>query len=221
MEVTEEVPIFPLPGLLYYPGRLLPLHIFEDRYCELMKDALAGDRRFAMAVFRPGWEPYYEGRPPVFPVVCIGSIAKHRLLGNGHFLLHLKGERRACLTGEKAGKPYRIGAVKPIVETPIPEGTQQEILTQLERKIIELSGRPILPPYDPSLSTPPELSAIEIADEATLALPFPIERKVQISSIADHSERVRELLHSIDELIELKRKLRRADDVGPASWLNN
>jgi hypothetical protein len=220
-DVTEEIPLFPLPGLMYYPGRLLPLYVFEDRYRELMRDALAGDRRFAMAVFRPGWEPNYDERPPVFPIVCIGKITKHKVLPDGRFVLHLKGERRAIVVGEKQGKLYRVAIVKTLQEEPIQNGKQEELLTQLERKIIELSGRPILPPYDPALSAPPELSAIDIADEATLGLPFPIERKLEISAICNHEARIRELLRSMDEMIELKKKLRRADGVDPENLMMN
>lgn len=221
VEQTEEVPLFPLPGLMVYPGRLLPLHIFEDRYRELMKDALSSSRRFAMAVFRPGWEPHYEERPAVFPIVCIGVITKHRLLNDGRYLLHLKGEKRAFLLGEKDVKPYRIGLVKCLDEEPIQDGFQQDLLTRLERKLIELSGRPILPPYDPTLPSPPVLSAIDIADEATLGLPLPIERKLEISAIPNHAARVHALLKSLDELIDLKKNLRKADDLGFGSLGNN
>lgn len=205
--MKEEIPIFPLPGLLYYPGRILPLHIFEERYRELMRDALAGDRRFALAVLRPGWEPDYDQRPAVFPLVCIGTITKYRQVPDGRFVLHLKGESRARLLDERDGKPYRIGLVERIEETPLSNGNQESIVTRLERRLIELCGRPILPPYDSALPAPPEITAIEIADEATMSLPLPIERKIEIASIPDHAARIETLLDSVDRLIEMRRML--------------
>ena len=39
--MSETVPLFPL-GTVLYPGLLLPLHIFEDRYRQLVRDLLEG-----------------------------------------------------------------------------------------------------------------------------------------------------------------------------------
>ena len=39
--MSETLPLFPL-GTVLYPGLLLPLHIFEDRYRQLVRDLLDG-----------------------------------------------------------------------------------------------------------------------------------------------------------------------------------
>ena len=57
--------LFPLPNLVLYPHVMQPLHIFEERYREMLEDALAGDKLIAMAVLEPGWEDDYDSRPPV------------------------------------------------------------------------------------------------------------------------------------------------------------
>jgi Lon protease-like protein len=221
IESTEEIPLFPLPGLVYYPGRLLPLHVFEERYRELMRDVLAADKRFAMAVFRPGWEPQYEERPAIFPIVCIGTVAKYRQLPDGRYVLHLRGDQRAKVLEEKVGKPYRVGVVVPIAEEPLQNGQQESVLTALERKIIELCGRPILPPYDPSLTAPPSLTAIDIADEATMRLPFPIEKKIELSSIPNHVDRIAALVRALEELIEMRKTFEKAKGCKPDNLMFN
>ena len=55
--MTETLPLFPL-GSVLYPGLLLPLHIFEDRYRQLVHDLLDGPepRRFGVIAIREGSE---------------------------------------------------------------------------------------------------------------------------------------------------------------------
>ena len=54
-----RVPLFPLPNVVLFPGAVLPLHIFEERYKTMTADALAGKSLVAMALLRPGWEKDY------------------------------------------------------------------------------------------------------------------------------------------------------------------
>ncbi|MEL6780677.1 MAG: LON peptidase substrate-binding domain-containing protein, partial [Cyanobacteria bacterium J06597_16] len=50
---VRELPLFPLPELVLFPGRRLPLHIFELRYRMLMNTILQGDRRFGVLMIDP------------------------------------------------------------------------------------------------------------------------------------------------------------------------
>ena len=47
--------LFPLPNLVLYPHVMQPLHIFEERYREMLEDAIADDGLIAMALLEPGW----------------------------------------------------------------------------------------------------------------------------------------------------------------------
>lgn len=92
--------LFPLPNLVLFPHVMQPLHVFEPRYRDLLREALAEDRLISMAVLQPGWEKDYEGRPPVYPVACLGRIAAHHELPNGSSNLLLCGLYRVRLLGE-------------------------------------------------------------------------------------------------------------------------
>lgn len=65
---TRELPIFPL-SLVLFPGALVPLHIFEERYKEMMKDCLAADKLFGITYFAEN-----EVWPP--PIGRIGAMAQ-------------------------------------------------------------------------------------------------------------------------------------------------
>ncbi len=92
--------VFPLPAPSLFPGVVQPLHIFEERYQALMRDALDGDGLIAMAVLRPGWEIDYASRPPLESVACLGKIMAHHELEDGRFNLLLAGVRRLKMLEE-------------------------------------------------------------------------------------------------------------------------
>lgn len=92
--------LFPLPNLVLFPHVMQPLHIFEPRYREMLEDALADDRLIAMAMLTPGWEAEYEGRPPLYPMACLGRVAAWNRLKGGSYNLLLVGLRRVKLIEE-------------------------------------------------------------------------------------------------------------------------
>jgi len=98
-----RVPIFPLAGALLFPRAQLPLHIFEERYREMVRDALAGPGRIAMI------QPSGEGDPPpLFRAGCLGEIVGVEELEDGRFNLVLQGSHRFRLIAEAdTGTPYR------------------------------------------------------------------------------------------------------------------
>jgi len=99
-EFSGKVRLFPLPNLVLFPHVMQPLHVFEPRYRTLLEDALHRDKLIAMAVLRPGWEQDYDGRPPLYPMACLGRIATHHQLDDGTYNVLLLGLRRIKLARE-------------------------------------------------------------------------------------------------------------------------
>jgi len=75
-----EIPMFPLPSVVFFPHTLLPLHIFEARYRQMLADCLAGERRLAVVLLKPGWEADYYGCPPVCSVAEAIEVVEALLL---------------------------------------------------------------------------------------------------------------------------------------------
>jgi Lon protease-like protein len=111
--LTEEelavTPVFPLPRVVFFPGSALPLHVFELRYRRMITDALTrGPRIMAVARLLPGYEPDYDGRPPIATVAGVGRIAWHEELPDGRHNVVLVGMARCALDELPAvGLPYR------------------------------------------------------------------------------------------------------------------
>jgi len=98
-----RVPLFPLGGALLFPRSQLPLHIFEERYREMVRDALAGPGRIAMI------QPAGDGdHPPLYRAGCLGEIVGVEELADGRFNIVLQGSHRFRLIAEAdSGTSYR------------------------------------------------------------------------------------------------------------------
>ena len=116
IQLTMIVPVFPLPNVVLFPKTLLPLHIFEDRYRTMTREALAGDGRIAIALLREGWEKDYRDNPAIHKVACLGKIETYEELEGGRYNIVLVGIRRVRLIREIQQAPYRRAEVEPMLE---------------------------------------------------------------------------------------------------------
>lgn len=98
--LPEVLPVFPLTGVLLLPGTVLPLHIFEPRYRNMVEDALAGERVFGMiqpVVPRQDNRPLPGAEtesPDIYKIGCAGHIDQWEKFSDGRFFVHLKGVNR-------------------------------------------------------------------------------------------------------------------------------
>lgn len=103
-----RIPIFPLPGAILFPRSQLPLHIFEPRYREMVRDVLDGSGRIGM--IQPH-APEDEGAP-LYPVGCVGEIVGVEELDDGRFNIILHGWHRFRMIAEAdLETPYRNAEV--------------------------------------------------------------------------------------------------------------
>lgn len=110
-ELPDEIALFPLPNVVLFPGVDLPLHVFEPRYRQMVADAMAGDRLIGMVLLRGDWRRDYHGRPPIFPIGCVGRIGEIEVLPDGRSNLVLRGESCFEVRDEIDGSAYRRARV--------------------------------------------------------------------------------------------------------------
>ncbi|MHC4840036.1 MAG: LON peptidase substrate-binding domain-containing protein [Planctomycetota bacterium] len=102
-DLNDPFPVFPLPGLTLFPHTHLPLHIFEERYRNLMDDVLKqpeSDHWFAVGTQVKAIVDGAIGKPPVYPVAGIGRVREFQRLPDGRFMVVLQGLGRARLSAE-------------------------------------------------------------------------------------------------------------------------
>jgi Lon protease-like protein len=125
---------------VFFPRTVLPLHVFEPRYRQLVQDATAGEGLVAISLLRPGWEEDYEGSPPYEPIGTVGRIEDLEPLPDGRFLLRLVGLQRVTLGETVREQPYRVARIEPLAESRIDE----EDSTLREGKLAMLASHALL-----------------------------------------------------------------------------
>ena len=88
-ELPGSLPIFPLTGCILLPGGQLPLNIFEPRYLEMCRDAMAGERVIGMV--QPTDPQDAAQCPAVYATGCAGRITGFEETDDNRFLITLTG----------------------------------------------------------------------------------------------------------------------------------
>ncbi len=138
-DLPRLIPLFPLPNALLFPRMPLPLHVFEPRYRKMVADVMTTHRVIGMTLLRAGWETEYEGRPPIYPVGCAGSVERCDPLVDGRFNIVLRGLSRFRVIEERSGEPYRLASVEPLSDT---DGDPTE-LEEARRKVFAAIGQAV------------------------------------------------------------------------------
>lgn len=106
----RQLAIFPLP-LVMLPNELLPLHIFEDRYRQMLKDVEEQGNFFGVTLFEPQ-ESFIE-KPPAGRVGCVAEIKESEMLADGRSnILTLGIVRYRVIDYVDAGDPYLVAQVE-------------------------------------------------------------------------------------------------------------
>jgi len=114
--LPPTIPIFPLQDVMLFPGATRPLHVFEQRYRDMVADALDGDRLIGMVLLEPGHEADYDGNPPIYPIGCVGVITEVEELPDGRYNILLGGLTKFRITSEDQSRSYRLAHVEAIPE---------------------------------------------------------------------------------------------------------
>ncbi len=133
---VRELPLFPLPDVVLFPGRPLPLHIFEFRYRILMNTILESDRRFGVLMFDPT-------QREVAPVGCCAEVIHYQRLPDDRMKVLTLGQQRFRVLDTVREKPYRVGLVEWIEDKPTaddlrPLGSE---VKQLLEDVVHLSAK--------------------------------------------------------------------------------
>jgi ATP-dependent Lon protease len=133
---VRELPLFPLPEVVLFPGRPLPLHIFEFRYRIMMNTILEYDRRFGVLMIDPV-------QKNISDVGCCAEIIHYQRLPDDRMKMLTIGQQRFRVLEYIREKPYRVGLVewiedKPPIEDLRPMAKEVEILL---RNVVHLSAK--------------------------------------------------------------------------------
>jgi Lon protease-like protein len=110
------LPLFPLPGVVLFPGARLPLHVFEPRYRQLVADLLeAPAAEQLVGIVLAGRMKGLEA-VSLAEIGCVGRLVGHEPLADGRANVELEGTVRFRVERERGGRPYRMAEVAPLEE---------------------------------------------------------------------------------------------------------
>jgi Lon protease-like protein len=111
-KIPRVIPVFPLPNVVLFPRVYLPLHIFEPRYREMVRDSLVSSKIIAMVLLKSGWERDYFANPEIYSVGCAGEIVSVTPLADGKYHIVLNGLEEVRFGREFTSKSYREAEVE-------------------------------------------------------------------------------------------------------------
>lgn len=222
----RPIPLFPLHDVVLLPQQVMPLHVFEERYRDMISDVLDGAGQIAMAVFEgDAWKQQYHGRPPIKPAVCIGQLVQHEAIPDGRYNILLQGVCRARVVREidpiETGTLYRQALLEPV-------GVDADGMSTMAEDELESLRTWV----DESMSTGP-LRHLTVADQVLEyvrndAVPTPaVIELISFATLTDSatryrmlaegdlSERVTILRHGLERLSSM---LRIAETQGSEAW---
>ena len=197
MPLPSEIPLFPLPNVVFFPEVYLPLHVFEERYRAMTRQALGGTRVIGMTVLREGWQDDYEGTPPIYATGCAGAIVHHEPLDDGRFNIVLRGVARFEVEQElHSTEPFRIARVR-WLEEPDASG-HSAALARLRRQVETL----LLPAVaQGEMRLPPGMADQALINAVCQALDIPVVEKLALLEKPDVLLRGQALLPILERLV--------------------
>ncbi len=203
-DFSGRVRLFPLPNLVLFPHVVQPLHIFEPRYCEMLHEALAGDRLIAMALLEAGWESNYQCRPKIAQAVCVGKIISHTPTEDQRHNILLVGVKRARIIREiEPSRSFREAEVQIFEdEYPLDEAEQRpEMIERLHALFQHFVPEGLAAQESFQQLMGKQLPLGVLTDTITYALQLPLAIKQQLLAESNVDIRCRLLSRCLEQKI--------------------
>lgn len=154
----QEIPLFPLGEVVLFPGMALPLHVFEERYKQMVGRCLEANEGFGVVLIREGREVGAPADP--FAVGTVARIASVERFPDGRMNLVTVGTRRFRCVEHIQVEPYRVARVAWLDDSPAGEdvaavaGEVRDAVEDYLKAVYSLAERPrraIEFPEDPTM----------------------------------------------------------------------
>ena len=193
---VRELPLFPLP-LVLFPGVPLPLHIFEPRYRQLLRDVRVTNNLFGLSYFDP--RAAAHDRPPVGHVGCAAEVIEVQPMADGRSNILTMGVIRYRVESYiDRGEPYLIGQVSFFED----QAEDEELLARRAGEVSNLFiriARAVRTINDERASLPdlPEAAPERLSFLVAAAMEMDVEIKqelLELQSSTERLKRIRDLL---------------------------
>jgi uncharacterized protein len=201
--------MFPLSAVLF-PHATMPLHVFEPRYRELLRDCLAGDARFGIVLIERGSE--VGGGDERSSLGTRGVITQAAELPDGRWVLEIEGEALVAVEEWLPDDPYPVALVHDATPGPSPGDARPLVEAagqRVRRARALLAEQGGAPPLAPDLALDGGGDIDRAAWELCSVAPLSAYDAQRLLAAEDAPERLRLLTELMEELeLDLHRMLR-------------
>lgn len=194
-----EIPLFPL-NVVLMPGTPLPLHIFEERYKQMINECLESGEEFGMVLSDEG------GTREVGCTASISELVER--YEDGRLVILVEGSKRFrlhnILSGKPADKPYYVGEIEYLADD-----EPGEDLSELAEQNIALLERVVEAATEGSVDIEVEPPYTNLSFGIAGRIEFELQTRQELLEIQhekDRLERLKELLSEAAERLESTRQ---------------
>jgi Lon protease-like protein len=193
-----EIPLFPLPNVVLFPGAMLPLHIFEERYKTMINTCIEEDAPFGMVLFDGGQETTSSIRK----VGVLARVAEVERLDDGRMNVITEGEVRFRISQYTSRAPAWRAEVNLVDDRPESDSVLSTLASEL--------GQLYLEAYHTGLELtgegPGEIELPTSASELSFMVPYVLDMdtdaKQELLETTSVEDRLRTLIDYLKEANE-------------------
>ncbi|MEO8042062.1 MAG: LON peptidase substrate-binding domain-containing protein [Acidobacteriota bacterium] len=197
----KQLPLFPLP-LVLLPNEVLPLHIFEPRYLQMLTDIELRRNLFGVTFFEADFMS--SEQPPVGSVGCAAEVREVNILPDGRSNIVSAGIiRYRLLEYVDVGTPYLSGAIEFFEDEDEPDNSVEalgdevfDLFERIAKAAFKLSGNPGSFPEIPK-TDPQSLSFL-----VTASFNLDNDIKYKMIEMTSTSERLTELRNMLLQAVD-------------------
>lgn len=203
------LPMFPL-GMTVLPGSVVPLHVFEPRYVQLVHDLLADDANepeFGVVMIERGFE--VGGGDVRADVGTVARVLDMRAAPGGRYLVAVRGTERLRVVSWLPDDPYPMADVDLWPDEGVPPAGIADTIAALHarvravnRLVVELGQG--TPPPDTAISDDPSMALYHLAAISPLGA-ADRHRLLTADDVATRCERLAEALDDVQAVLEFHR----------------
>lgn len=212
ISIMIELPLFPLNTVLF-PGMPLPLHIFEERYQEMIRTCLAEKRPFGVVLIREGQAEYGPLAEP-YAIGCTADIIQVQKLEDDRLFILTVGQDRFRIESLNRERPYLVGQVEmlPLAKGPVePLQNASDRLYPLVMEYLKVLAEVGKVEFDPAqIPTDPD----ELGFLAASFIQLPTEEKQALLEAETAADLFYDLQSLYQEEVAIMRTMPRTEDIG-------
>ena len=196
---NRTIPMFPL-SLVLFPGQILPLHIFEERYRTMVEEIINKDREFGVVLIERGSE--VGGGDTRKSVGTLAEIIDSEKSNDGRWLLITKGTRRIETSKWLEDSPYPRAEISFLDEEAFVSYDTEDwfkIVIHMRRVLAVLAelGDDVAP-ISINISEDPHMGSFQMSSILPIT-PFDSQKLLEVDSVSKRCSLLKKFLVNLEE----------------------